>query len=79
MTEKEKFYIKKYGTEYPTLKQACEIWRKPGYSTLSKKLPDIGYERAVEIKLIPKYRKVGTSYLFRISDILKFLNDFEEK
>ena len=75
MTEKEKFYIEKYGTEYITLKQACEIWRKPGYSTLSKKLPEIGYDRAVELRLIPKYRKVGTSYLFKIADILEFLED----
>jgi hypothetical protein len=73
MTEKERLYIELYRTEYLTLKQACEIWRKPGYSTLSKQLPKIGYLKAVEAGIIPKFRKVGTTYLFKIADILDFL------
>ncbi len=79
MTEKEKMYIKEFGMEYLTLKQACKIWRKPGYSKLSKQLPQIGYEHAVKIGVIPKYRKVGVSYLFKIADILNFLEDTEGK
>lgn len=73
MTEKEKMYINKFDSEYLTLKQACTIWRKPSYSTLSKELPRNGYKRAVELNKIPKYRKVGSAYLFKISDILEFL------
>ncbi len=79
MTDKEKFYIDKYGTEYLMLKQACQIWNKPGYSTLSKKLPQIGYEHGVKQGLIPRYRVVGGTYLFKIADILNFLENTEGK
>ena len=79
MMEKEKMYISRFGSEYLTLRQACQIWRKPGYSKLSKELPKVGYNHAVSIGIIPKYRKVGSSYLFKISDILEFLNDLEEE
>ena len=53
MTEKEKMYIKKYGKEFLNLKESCQIWVKPGYSTLSKELPKIGYSIAVQKKIIP--------------------------
>ena len=39
MTEREKFYISKFQKEYLNLKEGCQLWQKPGYSTLSKKLP----------------------------------------
>lgn len=75
MTEKEKMYINKFGSEYLTLKQACTIWRKPSYSSLTKKLPKTGYQHAVKMGMIPKFRKVGTSYLFKVSNILEFLDE----
>jgi|LSQX01.3.fsa_nt_gb hypothetical protein len=78
MTEKEKVYFEKYGKEYLTLRESCEIWRKPGYSTLSKILPKIGYREGVRRGLIPKYRFISGSYLFKISHILDFLNAHEE-
>ena len=53
MTEKEKMYIKQYGKEFLNLRESCQIWVKPGYSTLSKKLPQIGYKTAVEKNIIP--------------------------
>ncbi len=74
MTEKERFYISKFQKEFLNLKESCEIWQKPGYSDLSKKLPQIGYKQAVKCGLIPKYKKVGKTYLFRICDILDFLD-----
>ena len=74
MTEKEKFYISKVQKEYLNLKEGCQLWQKPGYSTLSKKLPQVGYQQAVKCGLIPTYRKVGKVYLFRIRDILDFLD-----
>ena len=77
MCEKEKMYIEKFGTEYLTLKQACKIWRKPGYSTLSKKLPKIGYLNAVKKGIIPQFKKEGAMYLFRIKHILKFIDGKE--
>jgi hypothetical protein len=75
MLEKEKFYLEKFGKEYLNLKESCQIWQKPGYSTLSKKLPEIGYKKAVQCGLIPTYRKIGREYLFRIRDILDFLEE----
>jgi hypothetical protein len=78
MLEKEKFYLEKFGKEYLSLKESCQIWQKPGYSTLSKKLPVIGYQKAVTCGLIPKYRKIGGTYLFRIRDILDFLEEAGE-
>jgi len=75
MTDKEKMYIEKFDKEYLSLKEACQIWTKPGYSTLSKKLPSIGYKHSVTLGLIPKYKKVGTTYLFKIRDILDFLDE----
>lgn len=75
MTEKEKMYIKHFGAEYITLKKACQVWTKPGYSTLSKRLPTIGYPTAVDKGIIPKYTHIGNSYLFRIIDILNFLEE----
>lgn len=74
MTEREKFYISQFKKEYLNLEESCQIWIKPGYSTLSKKLPNIGYKQAVKGGLIPNYRKVGKVYLFRIRDILDFLD-----
>lgn len=75
MTEKEKMYYERFGKQdYLILKEACEIWRKPGYSSLSKKLPEIGYSNAVKQLIIPPYVKEGRTYLFKISDILDFLN-----
>lgn len=79
MTEREKFYIFKFQKEYLTLKESCQIWQKPGYSDLSKKLPQVGYQQAVKCGLIPTYRKVGKVYLFRIRDILEFLDRSDEK
>ena len=77
MCEKEKMYIEMFENEYLILSQACKIWRKPGYSSLSKVLPKMGYETAVKNGIIPKYKKEGTAYLFRISDILDFLDSKE--
>lgn len=79
MTEREKFYISKFQKEYLNLKESCEIWQKPGYSGLSKKLPQMGYKQAVKCGLIPTYKKVGKVYLFRIKDIIEFLDKFDEK
>jgi hypothetical protein len=78
MTEREKFYISKFQKEYLNLKEGCQLWQKPGYSTLSKKLPQVGYQQAVKCGLIPNYRKVGKVYLFRIKDIIEFLDKFDE-
>jgi len=75
MTEKERMYYEKFGKEYLTLKEACQIWVKPGYSTLSKLVPSIGYETAFKGCVIPKYRQVGKRYLFKIKDILIFLGE----
>lgn len=75
MTDLERLYIKKFNKEYLQLKEACQIWIKPGYSTLSKCLPKIGYDKAVELGMIPKYSKIGSTYLFKIKDILEFLNE----
>jgi hypothetical protein len=75
MTEKEKMYYKKFGKEYLTLKESCQIWVKPGYSTLSKLVPNIGYETAVKKNVIPQYKQVGKTYLFKIKDILTFLGE----
>ena len=75
MTEKEKMYIKKYGKEFLNLKESCRIWVKPGYSTLSKELPKIGYATAVQKKIIPHYKKIGNTYMFRIKDIVDFMDD----
>lgn len=75
MTEKEKMYIKHYGKEFLNLKESCKIWVKPGYSTLSKKLPKIGYETAVKKNIIPIFKKIGNSYVFQIKDIVKFIDD----
>jgi len=77
MQEKEKFYIDKFDSEYLVLKQACKIWKKPGYSSLSKRLPEIGYKTAVEKGIIPKYKHIGGAYLFKIKDILEFLDNKE--
>ena len=74
MTEREKFYISQFKKEYLNLEESCQLWQKPGYSTLSKKLPQVGYKQAVKCGLIPNYRKVGKTYLFRIRDILEFLD-----
>ena len=79
MTSREEIYIKQFGTEYLILKQACQIWRKPGYSSLSKRLPKIGYKTAVEKGIIPKYKHIGGAYLFKIKDILEFLDNREAK
>ena len=79
MCEKEKMYIEKFETEFLILKQGCSVWRKPGYSTLSKLLPKIGYKTAVDKGIIPKYIKKGGAYLFRIKDILDFLDNNELK
>lgn len=78
MTEKEKVYFEMFGKEYLTLKESCQIWRKPGYSSLAKKLPKIGYREGVKRGLIPRYRYISGSYLFKISHILDFLNAHEE-
>jgi hypothetical protein len=75
MTEKEKMYIKKYGKEFLNLKESCQIWVKPGYSTLSKELPKIGYSIAVQKKIIPNYKKIGNTYMFKIKDIVDFIDD----
>lgn len=80
MTEKENMYFKLFGDkEYLTLKESCKIWIKPGYSTLSKKLPQVGYEQGVKLGLIPRYRVIGGTYLFKIADILNFLESTEAK
>lgn len=71
MNEKEKYYREKYGDEL-LLNEACAIWRKPGYSTLCKKLPKIGYAKAAELGIIPKYHKEGNAYLFYLIDVLEF-------
>jgi len=74
MTDKEKIYFELFEhKEYLNLEESCKIWRKPGYSTLSKKLPKIGYIQGVQQGLIPKYKFVSGSYLFKIRDILDFL------
>lgn len=75
MTEKEKVYFLKFGKEYLNLRESCKIWIKPGYSSLSKLLPKIGYKEAVRRGAIPKYRYVSGTYLFKISDILNFLDE----
>jgi len=77
MLEKEEIYRKEFGNEFLLLKEACKIWRKPGYSSLSKKLPKIGYLTAVEKGIIPKYEYKGGAYLFKIKDILDFLENME--
>ncbi|DAB34198.1 MAG TPA: hypothetical protein CFH82_06590 [Sulfurospirillum sp. UBA12182] len=77
MTDREKLYFEKYKSEYLVLRQGCEIWRKPGYSSLSKKLPKIGYQNAVKKGLIPRYRYISGAYLFKIKDILDFLDNKE--
>lgn len=74
MTEKEKMYIKQYGKEFLNLRESCQIWVKPGYSTLSKKLPKIGYKTAVQKNIIPIYKKIGNSYMFKIKDIVDFID-----
>ena len=74
MTEKEKMYIKQYGKEFLNLKESCQIWVKPGYSTLSKKLPQIGDKTAVEKNIIPFYKKIGNTYMFKIKDIVDFID-----
>lgn len=73
MTEKEKIYIAKFGKEFLTLREASKIWIKPSYSSLSKILPTIGYQTAVEKNIIPPYQKVGNTYIFRINHILDFI------
>lgn len=77
MINREEMYIEKFGSEYLTLKEACSIWRKPGYSSLSKKLPKMGYSTAYIKGIIPKYKYISSSYLFRVKDILAFLEDTE--
>lgn len=74
MTEKEKFYINKFGTERLILSEVCEILRKPGYSYWSKKLPTIGYEYAFEHKIFPKGIKEGNAYIFLLKDVLEFID-----
>jgi len=78
MSTKEEMYIEKYNTEYLTLKEACKIWRKPGYSSLSKELPKIGYEKAIEIGRIPRGRWESGAFIMRIGDILEFLDKKDE-
>jgi len=75
MTEKERMYIEKFGNEYLLLREACTIWRKPGYSSLSKLLANIGYSTAVEKGIIPKYKCESGAYLFKVSDILEFIDE----
>lgn len=75
MNEREKYYIEKYKSERLLLKEACEIWRKPSYSKLSKQLPNIGYEYAMNNGIIPKYTIEGNAYLFHIKDILAFMDN----
>ena len=74
MSEKEKFYFELFGKkEYLTLQESCQIWNKPGYSSLSKKIPKLGDKTAVEKGMIPRFTKVGRTRLFKIADILAFL------
>jgi len=75
---KENMYINKFGGEYLTLRQSCKIWVSPSYSTLSKLVAKKGYKKAVYDGDIPKYRKVGNRYMFRISDILEYLDSLEK-
>jgi len=74
MCEKEIYYIEKYGGEYVLLKEACQIWCKPGYSKLSKELPKVGYEYAIETGQIPCGRWEAGSFIMRICDILEFID-----
>lgn len=78
MNAKEIYYIEKYEGEYVVLKEACEIWRKPGYSSLSTTLPQIGYNLAIEKGIIPRGRWEAGSFIMRISDVLEFIDKKDE-
>lgn len=76
MTEKEKIYFAKYGKELFGLKEACQIWVKPGYSTASKLYSDLGEEAVVKAKLLPKAKKIGKTRMYKLNDIIKFIEAY---
>lgn len=52
-----------------------KIWVKPGYSTLSKLLSFIAYKKAIEKEVLLIVKKIGNSYMFKIKDIIRFIDD----
>jgi hypothetical protein len=73
MTDKERIYFEKYGKELFGLKEACKIWIKPSYSQATKYYSKMGDVAVVKAKLLPQSKKVGNTRMYRLSDIIEFI------